>query len=179
MSERAQRTAVVGVGNILMGDEGIGVRAIEAIEPKSLPEGTELFDGGTAFYALTGELANFDKLVIVDAVNGGQPAGTIYRLELKEILEGARQDGTSRHSSLSLHDVGVIEALMLERLAEQTSSAPRQANGLSSAEVVIIGVEPARVELSMELSPTLKERLPTLVQIILGELSGPDTSARL
>jgi hydrogenase maturation protease len=166
------------VGNILMGDEGIGVRAIEALEDQALPKGTALYDAGTAFYALTGELADFDKLVIVDACHGGCPPGTIYRLPLDEILEGG-QVGASRNGSLSLHDVGVIEALMLERLTERTSSARRSTNGLSNAEVVIVGVEPARVELSMELSPAMQERLPNLVQTILGELCGPDTSARL
>jgi hydrogenase maturation protease len=165
------KTAVIGVGNVLMGDEGIGVKAIEALQDRDLPPGTELFDGGTAFHALTGELADFDKLIIVDAVNGGQPVGTVYRLALEEVLEGARGNkATSDRYSLSLHDVGVIEALMLEKLTERTSSARRPANGLSSAEIVIIGIEPARVELSMELSPTLSERLPALVQTVLGEL---------
>jgi hypothetical protein len=72
----------------------------------------------------------------------------------------------------------VIEALMMERLSESSACKPTR-SGCSSAEIVIIGIEPNGVALSMELSPTLEERLPILVQIVLGELSGPEPSARL
>jgi len=155
LSERKRRIAVVGVGNILMGDEGIGVKVVEELRRKELPERVELFDGGTAFHALIGELVNFDKLVILDAVKGGRAPGTIYRFEFKEIEEGEKETKTS----LSLHDVGVIETLMLERLVH---SIPE--------EIVFIGVEPERIELSMELSSVLKKKLPELVQMILEEL---------
>jgi hydrogenase maturation protease len=148
-------TAIVGVGNILMGDEGIGVRTVEALAQESLPEGVTLYDGGTAFYVLSGELADFHKLVIVDAVNGDQPPGTMYRFVLEDIKGGAERTGVS----FSLHDIGVIESLRLERLVYRI---PEQ--------VVFIGIEPERVELSMELSPRIASKLPALVHAILGEL---------
>jgi hydrogenase maturation protease len=171
---RPYKTAVVGVGNILMGDEGIGVRIVQALEQEPLPEGAALFDGGTAFHELIGELAVFQKWIIVDAVNGGEPPGAIYRLELQEILDGIRQNaGSSDPGSVqnlgpvSLHDIGVIEALMLERFVDSYSSRPRF---LDVTEVVILGIEPESVELSLELSPTLERLLPLLLQAVRDEL---------
>jgi len=167
LSELTSRTAVVGIGNILMGDEGIGVKVVWALERQSLAPGTELFDGGTAFQALAGQLVGFDKLIIVDAVRGGEPPGTIYRLGLEEILENKQTKAQPGSLALSLHDVGVIEALMLARLAEKLS--PRHMVS-DRQPTVIIGVEPARIEPSMDLSPTLQHRLPAVVQTVLEEL---------
>ena len=166
--ERTRDVAIVGIGNILMGDEGIGVRTIEALQTQTLQPGTGLFDGGTAFQALTGELEGFERLIVVDAIHGGEPPGTIYRFDLEELLEEAEDRGrTPGHPvSVSLHDMGVLETLRLERLVEKTSGMRRM-----PANVTIVGIEPARIELSMELSLTLKKRLPALVQTVLGELA--------
>ena len=166
--ERTRDTAIVGIGNILMGDEGIGVRTVRALQDHDLPPGTGLFDGGTAFQALIGELEGFDRLIVIDAIRGGEPPGTIYRFDLEELLEGTEDAEMSPgHSvSVSLHDMGVIETLALERLVERASGIHR-----IPANVVVVGIEPQRIELSIELSPTLKKRLPALVQTVLGELA--------
>jgi len=184
LSEPTRKTAVVGVGNVLMADDGIGVQAVWALERQTLPNGIELFDGGTAFQALAGQLTGFHKLIIVDAVHGGDSPGTIYRFGLEEILgEKKRTQAPPRSlGTLSLHDVGVIEALMLERLAESTSpgrvlslskdralSLSKGHAAADSRSTIIIGIEPAQVKPSMELSPTLRQRLPVLVQTILEE----------
>jgi hydrogenase maturation protease len=173
LSEPTRTTAVVGVGNILMADDGIGVQAIWALERQTLPSEIELLDGGTAFPTLAGQLAGYQKLIIVDAVHGGATPGTIFRFGLEDVLGAKRQMHPRPRSlaALSLHDVGVIEALMLERLATSTSSS-RLATAWGS--VVFIGIEPDRVEPSMELSPTLKQRLPVLVQAILEECTRAD-----
>ena len=147
-----RRIAVIGVGNILMGDEGVGVRAVEELGRLKLPEGVQLIDAGTAIHSLMGRLSEFDKLVIIDAVKGGRPPGTIYRLALDEI-----ESDPSR--ILSLHDLGVLETLRIERLI-----------GDVPEEVVIVGIEPERVEPSLELSPVLRERLPELIRAVLEEL---------
>lgn len=160
-----RKTAVVGVGNLLMGDDGIGVRVIQALEREPLPRDVALFDGGTAFHALTGELASYQKWIIVDAVNGGGLPGEIYRLEWEQDLKGAQPFGP-----VSLHDLGVIEALMLERLTDRAAPTPRFSD---VSEVVIVGVEPERVELSLELSPTLESQLPRLLQTVRRELERP------
>ena len=164
MPERRRRTAVIGVGNVLMGDEGIGVRVVEALGQRGLPPGVELLDGGTAFHALTGELTEFDKLVIVDAVKGGGTPGTVYRFGLEEL----EKCETVVMAALSLHEVGVLETLKLERLVGQIPD-----------EIVFIGVEPQRIEPSTKLSPVLQKKLPLAVQAVLEELKPrPSASER-
>lgn len=160
MSEQKKKIAVVGVGNILMGDEGIGVRAVELLRKKELPEKVVLFDGGTAFHALIDELVNFDKLIIVDAMKSGVHSGTICRFELEDLDLCGEEIEEKRETTLSLHGVGILETLMLEKLVH---SIPE--------EIVFIGVEPESIEFSMELSSTLKEKLPELIQIVCKELS--------
>ena len=178
MSERAEtgrprKTAVVGAGNLLMADEGIGVRVVQALEREPLPAGVALFDAGTALFALTAELSLFDKLIVVDAVRGGELPGTIYRLELEEVLRGRQHTASPESGSaqdlglVSLHDLGVVETLMLERFADRVSPGPRASN---PTEVVILGIEPEKIELSLELSPTLEHKLPLLLEALFDEL---------
>ena len=147
-----KKVAVIGVGNILMGDEGVGVRVVEELGRLELPEGVQLIDAGTAIHALMGRLSEFDKVVIVDAVKGGGAPGTIYRLALDEIESNPSQP-------FSLHDLGVLETLRIERLI-----------GDAPEEVVIVGIEPEKVAPSLELSPSLREKLPELIRAVLEEL---------
>ena len=75
------RIVVLGVGNLLMGDEGLGIRCVEAVEKESLPDNVRCIDGGTSTHELLEDLENLDALVILDAVASGQPPGTLVRLE--------------------------------------------------------------------------------------------------
>jgi hydrogenase maturation protease len=153
--------AVVGVGNLVMGDEGIGVRVIQALEQEPLPQGVATFDAGTAFQALIGALAPFAKWIIVDAVKGGGRPGDIYRLGWEDAVEGVRG------RPLSLHDLGVIEALLLEQLVDRASPHP---GFVEPREVVFLGMEPGRIALSLELSPRVEQRLPELIRVVRDEV---------
>jgi hydrogenase maturation protease len=174
-SLRTHKTAVVGVGNLLMGDEGVGIRVIQALEQQPLSRDVALFDGGTALQALIGELAHYNRWIIVDAVNGGGLPGEIYRLEWDDLLAGTARGKTRLGCiPLSLHDLGVIETLMLERIADRASPTPRLPD---ATEIVILGIEPEKVELSLELSQTLERQLPLLLQAVRDELGrAPDSS---
>jgi hydrogenase maturation protease len=156
---QTKRIAVIGVGNVLMGDEGIGVRVMEKLSQKTLPESVTLFEAGTAFHALVGELADYDKLVIVDVVEGSRPPGTIYRFDLTQALEG-----TASETPFSLHEMGIIAMLELERLVRQIPG-----------EVVFVGVEPERIAPSLNLSPLLEQKLSELTRAVLRELDTQDT----
>jgi hydrogenase maturation protease len=97
------KTLILGLGNVLMGDEGIGVCVVRAIEKESLPADIECLDGGTGGFTLLEPLENADRIIIIDAANDGNPTGTVTRT-------------TPRFSrdyppTLTAHDVGMKDLL--------------------------------------------------------------------
>jgi hydrogenase maturation protease len=97
------KTLVLGLGNVLMGDEGIGVHVVRALEQHALPEGVECLDGGTGGFILLEPLQSADRIVLVDAAADGNPIGTVTRT-------------TPRFSrdyppTLTAHDIGVKDLL--------------------------------------------------------------------
>ena len=97
------KTLVLGLGNILMGDEGIGVHVVRALEQHTLPEGVECLDGGTGGFILLEPLQSADHIILVDAAADGNPIGTVTRT-------------TPRFSrdyppTLTAHDIGVKDLL--------------------------------------------------------------------
>ncbi len=151
-----KRTLVAGVGNVLLGDEGIGVHAVRALMARGLPGGVDAVDAGTALDELLAELKGYGKLILVDAVRGGGRPGTLYRMEIR-----SRGDLAGVARPLSLHEFGVAEALDQAR-----------ALGVLPARVVLIGMEPECLAPGMELSKTCALALPGLIQLILAEVAG-------
>jgi len=142
---------VLGIGNALLRDEGIGCHVVHALEGIPLPD-VEIVDGGTCPDVLQ-LFEDADKLVIVDAVKGGGTPGQIYRFHLEDIT-------LEQKSFLSLHDVGLLDNLMLMQLWHNIDKA------------VIIGVEPGEIGWGLELSSKLQERMPQIIDAILSELNG-------
>jgi hydrogenase maturation protease len=145
---------VVGIGNILLRDEGIGCHVVHALEEIPLPD-VRIMDGGTCPDILP-LLNDVDKLVIVDAVKGGGTPGQIYRFHLEDIT-------LERKPFLSLHDVGLLDSLMLMQIWHPDK--------IGIGEAVIIGVEPREINCGLELSPELQERIPQIIDAILSELN--------
>ena len=148
-----KKTVVLGVGNELFRDEGVGVHAARVLQAKLPPSGSnvEVIDGGTSpdIWSL---IDGADKLIIVDAVRGGCEPGTIYRFTPQQIV-------ADRGLVTSVHQMGILENLSLMELV-----------GGKPEETVIIGVEPAELEPGLELSAKLQERLPKIIQTVLGEI---------
>jgi hydrogenase maturation protease len=141
---------VLGIGNILLKDEGIGCHVVHALEGIPLPD-VQIMDGGTAPDVVQ-LLEDADKLIIVDAVRGGGIPGQIYRFHLEDIT-------LEQKPFLSLHDMGLVDNLMLMKLRH------------SVGETVIIGVEPREIEWGLELSPELQGKMPQIIDAILAELN--------
>jgi hydrogenase maturation protease len=149
------RKFVLGIGNALLRDEGIGCHVAQALEEIPLPN-VKIIDGGTCPDLLQ-FLEDTDKLIIVDAVKGGGPPGQIYRFHLEDIT-------LEQKPFLSLHDVGLVDNLMLMKFWHSVD------------ETVVIGVEPKQVDWGLELSPELQGKMPQIIDTILSELN---TSANL
>ncbi len=145
------KIVVLGLGNALLKDEGVGVHVIHALPHNSIPEEVDIIDGGTSpdIIHLIGDA---HKLIIVDAARGGGEPGTIYRLTPDDIA-------SQRELTLSTHDIGLFPSL---RLMESLGNSPQ--------ETVIIGIEPKEIELGLELSPELEQKVPSIVEVVLEEI---------
>lgn len=150
---------VVGIGNILLRDEGIGCHVVRALEEIPLPD-VEIIDGGTCPDVLQ-LLGDADKLVIVDAVKGGGMPGQIYRFHPEDIT-------LEQKPLLSLHDMSLVDSLKLMQLWHPDK--------IGIGETVIIGVEPKELNWGLELSPELRERMPEIIDAILSELNNTSPS---
>jgi len=146
-------TLVLGVGNILLQDEGVGVRVVEHLQEQYVfPEEVQVLDGGTMGLDLLHYLEGVERLLVVDAVDARREPGTAVRLVGSEIP-------TFLGRKLSPHQIGLADLLSVAGLQNLT---PHQ--------VVLIGVQPARLETGLELSPTLRARVPSIVEMVLAEL---------
>jgi len=146
---------VLGIGNILLRDEGLGVHAIKAMERIKLPDFVELLDGGTAGADLIDAISNRQKLIVIDALDADVPPGTIMCIKPEDLPAGAS-------AGISLHEFGIAETLMMAR---QLNCCPSQ--------VTIIAVRPQTVDCGMELSPEMKLLMPQIIQIVLDEILTP------
>lgn len=148
------RVLVLGVGNLLLRDEGFGVRVIQEMEERRvpLPPDVTLLDGGTAGFALMNPIAEAEKVVVVDVVKGGGTPGTMYRFDTREL-------GVKRMPMDSLHQVDLYQ--VLEAL---------EAMGERPPQVVVIGCEPKVIEAGLDLSPEVAARLDKAIELVLAEL---------
>jgi hydrogenase maturation protease len=140
---------VVGVGNVLLKDEGIGCHVLQALRETDLSD-VEIIDGGTSLDALQ-LCEDAEKLIIVDAVRGGGTPGQIYRFRPEDIT-------LEEEPILLLHDMSFVNSLKLMRLWHNIGEA------------IIIGIEPRDIGWGLELSPELQEKLPRVVDAVLAEL---------
>ena len=147
------KIALLGVGNILLKDEGIGVKVVKELEKQfSFPSNVALIDGGTAGHHLVNIVADFDTIIVIDAVQGGESPGTIYRFCLEQIPFEV-------NTHLSVHQVGVLEALNQVKLLGKKQK------------VIFVGIEPEDISpWGMALTPVVEEKKPELKKIVLEEL---------
>ncbi|MCB1051804.1 MAG: hydrogenase maturation protease [Acidobacteria bacterium] len=96
-------TLIVGLGNVLLGDEGVGVHIVRELEGGQLPIGVETLDGGTGGFHLLGPLCQAHRIVFIDATMDGRPEGTIQRIE--------PQFAEDYPNTLSAHDIGIKDML--------------------------------------------------------------------
>lgn len=144
---------VLGLGNALMADDAFGGRVVAALEERyTFPAGTRLLDGGTLGLDLLPHLEEADKLLIVDILEMGAPPGTIFRLRGEEVPRAFA-------GKLSVHQMGVQDLLAVAELM-----------GHLPAELVVWGVQPGSIEMSLELTPPVAAALGEVIAGIVGEL---------
>ena len=148
-----KRILVLGVGNILFTDEGIGVRCIELMQDKfKFSDNVTLMDGGTLGTKLMGPILESDYLIVCDAVLCDDKPGSVYRL----IGDDLRKSLAFRDS---MHQTDLVDTL---GMCELVGNRP---------EAVVIGMEPFDYEsMALELSPTALSSMPVMVESVVREI---------
>jgi hydrogenase maturation protease len=149
-----ERIVVLGVGNILLKDEGVGVRVIEEFQRQyTVPENVRVVDGGTQGLWLLSTLEEADQLIVVDVVLGGGEPGTMYRLTKDDLPNALR-------FKQSAHDSDLVEALNYCALLE-----------MGPKNVVVIGIEPADIQpFGVDLTEKIAAKVNELVLRVIDEL---------
>lgn len=152
MSERVP-VLVLGLGNVLCGDDGAGVAAVRALLDRyRVPDGVRVLDGGTLGLSLLPWLRDADHVILVDAIAADAPPGTLVRLEGADVSPAAA-------SRLSVHQIGVADLLDGNRLL-----------GGGPDTVVLVGVVPESMELTVELTAPVRGALAALVDRVADEV---------
>lgn len=137
-----------------MMDEGVGVRAIEELQRRFVfPEGVELIDGGTSGIELLQYIEKRDLLIIIDAIKGGHPPGTVLRIEGKDVPARFR-------IRISPHQLGISDLLAAATISD---ALPKK--------MVLFGIEPETIELGLGLSEPVKAGFDRLLTTVIDELS--------
>lgn len=142
-----KKTLVLGVGNLLLRDEGVGIHAIQALEKENLPSGVDLLDGGTGGFHLITWLENYERIIMIDATLDTNPPGTIRVIR-------------PRYASdfpplMSAHEIGLKDMIEVMQL---TDSLP---------EIHLVVVSVADIsEIGMDLSPELEAVIPEIVKTL-------------
>ena len=144
---------VLGVGNILLQDEGFGVRVIEEMTWRfSFPPYVQVLDGGTLGMELLRFLDGTEKLILVDAIAGGQPPGTLYQFYNDEVTAYFKE-------KVSAHELGIQDVLAVLGVLEQPIS-----------EMVVLGVEPESLAVSLDLTDTVASQVGATIELIINQL---------
>ncbi len=143
---------ILGLGNVICGDDGAGVAAIERLRRTHvLPPGVRVLDGGTLGLTLLGEFQEVDDLILVDAVRADAPPGTPVRLDGEAVAPAVRE-------RLSVHQIGVADLLDALRLID---AFPRR--------LVLLGLVPRTLELGLGRSPEVEAGIDGLVEAVAAE----------
>ncbi|MCR5758570.1 MAG: HyaD/HybD family hydrogenase maturation endopeptidase [Selenomonas sp.] len=144
---------ILGIGNVILRDEGFGVRVAEYLDKHyEFPETVQIVDGGTLGIELTQYVTGTEKLLVIDSINGGAEPGTTFRFHNDDVMEHFQD-------KLSAHEVGIQDVLGLLTVT-----------GHKIPDVVVIGAQPYDVEAGVELSEGMMALLPQMVEQALTEL---------
>ncbi|MBU1207844.1 MAG: HyaD/HybD family hydrogenase maturation endopeptidase [Proteobacteria bacterium] len=147
------RVSLIGLGNLLLRDEGVGVHAVEALrEDFTFSEDFRLLDGGTLGLDLLPLIEGMEKVLFVDAVDFKKAPGTIAIIENEDLPSFLAP-------KLSLHHVGLSDLLFASSFM-----------GTKPSQITLIGIQPEKIEIGLTLSDILNENFEKLLKTILKKL---------
>jgi len=148
---------IIGIGNPIMSDDGIGVHAVRYLEGR-LPDDVELIEGSVYCADLLPFLENRRKVVFIDGIDAGAEPGTFFRFSPDEVRN------QKRNEPVSLHDFGVYELITAAKLLDQCPE-----------DIILLVVQVKNVEIGEELSQEVREAIPRIHRLLLDELGISDS----
>ena len=145
---------VLGLGNILLKDDGFGVHLINQLDRDKIEGDVEILEGGTLGFNLLDELTDRELVIAVDAVKGDQKPGTIYKFNYNDIKNYYKD------KSMSMHQLDFIKALEIGEFLDK--KLPR---------IIIYGVQPESICVDMELSDVVKSKINVVTDHIYSEIN--------
>ena len=146
---------IVGVGNRLLGDEGVGLHIIDNLSKIPMPSHVNIIDCGCDLLSLTAYLNKPQKIVIIDAIRAGGKPGEIYRFDYNKLP-------TTKGETQSGHQIGTIDVLRLLKSVYPV---------MADSEIILIGVEPKMLELSTDLSQEVRGSIADVTRLVIEEIS--------
>jgi hydrogenase maturation protease len=146
-----EHVLVLGIGNVLMGDEGVGVEVVRQVSRTSLPENVQCLDGGTGSFLLLEPMQRADRVILIDATIDGNPPGTVTRLSPKFSADYPK--------TLTAHDIGLKDLL----------DAAYFIGGPLHITLFAISVDPGQM-VGISLSPVIAERIPEIARLVVDEV---------
>ena len=158
-NQSTEKILVLGVGNVLLQDEGFGVHAAMEMSKENWSENVEFIDGGTAGMELIYLFEDVSRLIIVDSIDAKTEPGSIFKFKPDDIGNLPKGLGAS------FHDIGLLEVL---RIAKTLDSLP---------DTVIFGIQPKTIDWGMELTPELEAKMGEVKKLVTEEIRKNQTSA--
>lgn len=141
------RILVLGLGNLVLKDEGVGIHAVQRMQQDELPQGIDILDGGTGGIFMIGILQQYDHIIMVDATLDANPPGTVRRLKPKYSTDYPRL--------MSAHEIGLKD--MIDAMVMQEH--------IPDIDLVIVSARDVQ-EIGMELSPPVEKALPEVIDTV-------------
>jgi hydrogenase maturation protease len=143
---------ILGIGNILLRDEGVGVHVANQLQTMDLPPDVEVMDGGTLGLNLLYYIEGRKKVIVIDTVGIGDPPGTIYRFTDQEL-------GIKKSFLRTAHGIDIVDVV---KTAEMLGKKPE--------EIVFIGIEPEDIDEGLEPTALIAKRIPVIIELVMKEL---------
>lgn len=143
---------VLGLGNLVHADDGVGVHAIHLLQQDPrVPSDVTLIDGGTQGLSLLPHISGFSRVLVIDAIHAGEPPGTVV------VYKGSSLDGLP--GKASVHQLGFADLMIAMKLLGETPE-----------EMVVVGVQPLSTEWSASLTPVVQDALPGLLDVVIEQM---------
>ncbi len=149
---KAGKVIIIGIGNLLLMDEGIGIHVINELEKHKLPENVDICDGGTGGFKLIDLMHEAKRVIFIDAVETGKAPGTITTFKSEDVRSMYPK------KKYSLHDTDLLEVIKMVELLEHPP------------EIEIMGVQPKTINYGTTLSRELTDSIPDIINTIYNEI---------